>query len=92
MLEGLNLFCKEKVDKYKLAKVLKEKEDNILMIDTFSKFTERKDQEIVVLDIGISDEEDEYPEYYIYDISLFRDDLKQKFKDLEDENIVVYMD
>lgn len=92
MVDGLNIFCKEKIDKEKVIETLGISKDNILFIDGLEGWADKKKEEIVIEYKGLMTEEDEHPGYYLYDVSLDKSELKDIFNKLENENTIIDME
>lgn len=92
MVDGLNLYCISKIDKKEIIKMIGVEDSEILFIDNVEGWINKKNEKIVIEFIGVLDDEDDYPGYYCYEVSLFVENIKEIFKKINDKNIIVHFD
>lgn len=92
MVDGLNLYCISKIDKKEIIKMIGVEDSEILFIDNVEGWINKKNEKIVIEFIGVLDDEDDYPGYYCYEVSLFVENIKESFKKINDKNIIVDFD
>ncbi|WP_297991488.1 hypothetical protein [uncultured Clostridium sp.] len=92
MVDGLNLYCISKIDKKEIIKMIGVEDSEILFIDNVEGWINKKNEKIVIEFIGVLDDEDDYPGYYCYEVSLFVENIKEIFKKINDKNIIVDFD
>ncbi|MDB1935265.1 hypothetical protein PMY12_18575 [Clostridium tertium] len=92
MIDGLNLYCKNKINKEEIIKAIGIKESDILFINNVDEWINKKDENIVVEYNGVLDEEDDYPGYHYYGVTLFNCNIKNKFNSLKKLDIIVDFD
>lgn len=92
MIDGLNLYCINKIDKKEISEMIGIEDSEILFIDNIEGWINKRNEKIVIEFIGILDDEDDYPGYYCYEISLFVDNIKENFKRIKARNIIVDFD
>ncbi|WP_300856048.1 hypothetical protein, partial [uncultured Clostridium sp.] len=77
MVDGLNLYCISKIDKKEIIKMIGVEDSEILFIDNVEGWINKKNEKIVIEFIGVLDDEDDYPGYYCYEVSLFVENIKE---------------
>lgn len=89
--DGCNLYTKDKIDKEDLTKKLGIEKKDILFVDNINDWLKRKNESIVVEYNGVLDDEsgDRYIGFHYYAVSLYEENLKQKFEKLNSEDFVV---
>ncbi len=92
MVDGLNLYCISKINKKEIIKMIGVEDSEILFIDNVEGWINKKNEKIVIEFIGVLDDEDDYPGYYCYEVSLFVENIKEIFKKINDKNIIVHFD
>ncbi|WP_455814970.1 hypothetical protein [Clostridium butyricum] len=50
---------------------------------------EKKENVVIEYNGVLGDDDDEYPGFYYYSVSIFEKDIKEKFAELKDNSIIV---
>lgn len=94
MVDGLNLYCKKKFNENIIIETLGFERDEILFIEDTNGWLRKSKESIVVEYKGLFDDEDDedYPGYHFYEVTLFKDNIKNKFNSLKKLDIIVDFD
>lgn len=90
--DGLNIYSKKEIDIKRLAKYLNINVSNILLVIKADDWINRTKENIVIENKGVLEEDDEYRGYIYYYVNLFEDGLKDRFNNIDDENIIIDME
>ena len=94
MVDGLNIFSKEKIDLDKLIEVLEIDKKDVFFINKTEEWADKGKQNLVIEYRGLLDDEDndEYPGYHYYDVTIFNNVIKDKFKNIKLKDIIIDME
>lgn len=94
MVDGLNLYCKKKFNENIIIETLGFERDEILFIEDTNGWLRKNKESIVVEYKGLFDDEDDenYAGYHFYEVTLFKDNIKNKFNSLKKLDIIVDFD
>ena len=88
--EGCNLFAKEPIDRDRLINKLGLNIKDVLFVNQANDWLKRKKENVVIEYNGVlGDDDDEYPGFYYYSVSIFEKHIKVKFAELKDNSIIV---
>lgn len=90
--DGLNIYSKKEIDINKFAEYLNVNASNILLVIKADDWINRTKENIVIENKGLLEEDDEYQGYIYYYVNLFEDGLKDRFNNIDDENIIIDME
>lgn len=93
MVDGLNIFSKEKIDLDKLIATLGIDKKDVFFINKTEEWADKGKQNLVIEYHGLLDENDEeYPGYHYYDATIFNNAIKDKFKNIKLDNVIIDME
>lgn len=92
MVDGLNLYCKNKFTENVIIEALGINKDEILFIEDANGWLKKSKENIVIEYKGVFDDEDDYPGYHFYEVTLFKNNVKNKFNTLKKLDIIVDFD
>lgn len=93
MVDGLNIFSKEKLDLDKLIAALEIDRKDVFFINKTEEWANKGKQKLVIEYHGLLDEnDDEYPGYHYYDVTIFNNAIKDKFKNIKLKDIIIDME
>ena len=94
MIDGLNLYCKNKFNENIIIETLGIDRDELLFIEDVNGWVEKKNESIVVEYEGVlnAEDNDDYVGYHFYEVTLFKDNIKNKFNSLKKLDIIVDFD
>lgn len=94
MVDGLNIFSKEKININELISELGIENSDVFFINKTEEWANKKNENLVIEYRGLLDEEDseEYPGYHYYDVTIFNSILKEKFKDKNIKGVIIDME
>lgn len=91
MVEGLNIYSKEKINKNKLIVALDIDSKDVFFINNTEEWVNKKNQNVVIEYRGVLDEEDsdKYIGYHYYDVTIFNSNIKEKFSNIKLKDIII---
>lgn len=94
MIDGFNIYSKKELNVKDLINKVGINEEDVLVINKVEQWADKKNEKVVIEYMGILDEEctDHYIGYHYYDVTLFGEQLKQKFENLNIKDVIIDME
>lgn len=94
MTDGFNIYSKNELNVKNLLDKVGINESDVLFMDRIEQWADKENQKMVIEYNGILDEEctDDYIGYHYYNVTLFAEQLKQRFENLNMKDVIIDME